>query len=181
MAARRATELCTRHKRQRPRVKPQSRAAGCLSVGFCDAGAGPIPCKRASGPANSLRMWPTITSRFQCSVATCDRGGVRRGEEGIFRDMGDSKNELSETIIGCIIKVHQTLGPGFLESVYRPALMIELRKSGLNAETEKEIQVRYEGEEVGRHRLDILVESTVIVELKTVEELARIHYDQLRS
>ena len=95
--------------------------------------------------------------------------------------MGDSKNELSETIIGCIIKVHQTLGPGFLESVYRRALMIELRKSGLNAETEKEIQVRYEGEEVGRHRLDILVESTVIVELKTVEELARIHYDQLRS
>ena len=59
--------------------------------------------------------------------------------------------------------------------------MIELRKSGLSAETEKEILVRYEGEEVGRHRLDILVESAVILELKTVEELARIHYDQLRS
>ena len=95
--------------------------------------------------------------------------------------MGDDKEKLTNTIIGCIIKVHQSLGPGFLENVYRRALMIELAKSGLHAETEKEILVLYEGQEVGRHRLDILVEATVIIELKTVDELARIHYFQLKS
>jgi len=95
--------------------------------------------------------------------------------------MGDINDKLSEAIIACVIKVHQTLGPGFLESVYRRALMIELRKSGLKAETEKEITVFYDGEEVGRHRLDILVEDSVILELKTVEDLARVHYEQLRS
>jgi len=63
--------------------------------------------------------------------------------------MGDINDKLSEAIIACVIKVHQTLGPGFLESVYRRALMIELRKSGLKAETEKEITVFYDGEEVG--------------------------------
>ena len=60
-------------------------------------------------------------------------------------------------------KVHQTLGPGFIESVYRRALLIELRSCYLTAETEKEVVVYYKGEEVSRHRLDILVESKVLV------------------
>jgi GxxExxY protein len=90
-------------------------------------------------------------------------------------------DKLTEAIIQCIIRVHQSLGPGFLEGVYRRALLIELKKSNLTAETEKEIVIRYAGEEVGRHRLDILVESRVIVELKTVDELAKAHYAQVRS
>lgn len=88
---------------------------------------------------------------------------------------------LTEKIIQCIIKVHQTLGPGFLESVYRRAMLIELIKQKLRVETEKEIVIYYEGEEIGRHRLDILVEGRVIVELKTVEELSKAHYAQVRS
>ncbi len=95
--------------------------------------------------------------------------------------MGFEGDELTQKVIGCIIKVHQTLGPGFLESVYRHALLIELRKSGLKAVTEKEVVILYEGEEVGRHRLDIEVESRLIVELKTVEELSKAHYAQIRS
>lgn len=77
--------------------------------------------------------------------------------------------------------MHQTLGPGFLESVYRQALLIELRRCQFTAETEKGIIVYYEDEEVGRHRLDILVESKVILELKTVEKLSKAHYAQVRS
>ncbi|MEW6620662.1 MAG: GxxExxY protein [bacterium] len=91
------------------------------------------------------------------------------------------ENLLTEIIIQCIIKVHQTPGPGFLESIYRRAMVIELTKQGLRVETEKEILIYYEGEEVGKHRLDILVESKVIVELKTVEELSKAHYAQVRS
>ncbi len=91
------------------------------------------------------------------------------------------ENLLTERIIQCIIKVHQTLGPGFLETIYRKAMIIELAKQKLIAETEKEIVVYYEGEEVGRHRLDIFVENKVIVELKTVEELSKAHYAQVRS
>ena len=89
--------------------------------------------------------------------------------------------ELTGNIIECIIAVHQTLGPGFLERIYRRALLIEMRKKGLAAETEKEVIIYYDDEEVGRHRLDILAEDRVVVELKTVESLSKAHYAQVRS
>jgi len=77
--------------------------------------------------------------------------------------------------------MHHQSTSGFLESIYRKALLIEIRKSGLVAETEKEVIVSYENQEVGRHRLDIVVETKVIVELKTVEDLSKAHYAQVRS
>jgi GxxExxY protein len=95
--------------------------------------------------------------------------------------MNFGSEKLTERVIECIIHVHQTLGPGFLESVYRNALLIELRKQHLETEYEKEIVVYYDGHEVGRHRLDILVEGRIIVELKTVEALSKAHYSQVRS
>ncbi|MGH7465935.1 MAG: GxxExxY protein [Longimicrobiales bacterium] len=88
---------------------------------------------------------------------------------------------LTGRVIRCIIHVHQTLGPGFLESVYRRALLIELRKQHLATEAEKEVVVYYDGQQVGRHRLDLLVEGQVILELKTVEALSKAHYAQVRS
>ena len=91
---------------------------------------------------------------------------------------GDS---LSERIIECIIEVHRTLGPGFLESVYQNAMEIELRRSHLKTEKEKELTIRYRGEIVGRHRLDLVVEDSVIIELKTVDDLSKAHYAQVRS
>ncbi|MEM9353227.1 MAG: GxxExxY protein [Planctomycetota bacterium] len=90
-------------------------------------------------------------------------------------------DQITERIIQAVIRVHRTLGPGFLERVYHNALVIELTKQGLIVESEKEITVYYEAEPVGAHRLDLLVEEAVIVELKTVEKLAGVHYSQLRS
>jgi GxxExxY protein len=92
-----------------------------------------------------------------------------------------SESQVTERIIKAIIKVHQTLGPGFLERIYHNALVIELTKQGHVVESEKDIPIYYEAELVGTHRLDVLVDGCVIVELKTVEELAGTHYSQLRS
>lgn len=90
-------------------------------------------------------------------------------------------DQLTERIIGCIIKVHQTLGPGFLESIYQRSLLIELTKGGFSVEAEKDVVILYDGQEVGRHRLDLVVEHQVAVELKAVEKLSRAHYAQVRS
>jgi GxxExxY protein len=65
--------------------------------------------------------------------------------------------ELSNRVIGSAIQVHKVLGPGFLESIYETALAVRLRKDGLVVETQKEIRVFYEGQEVGLHRLDMVV------------------------
>lgn len=90
-------------------------------------------------------------------------------------------DDLTRRIICCLIRVHRTLGPGFLESIYRNALVKELRKTGLKVGTEREVIVTYDGEEVGRYRLDVLVEGTVIIELKVVDALSRAHYAQVRA
>lgn len=90
-------------------------------------------------------------------------------------------DELTHRIIACVIRVHQTLGPGFLERVYRRAMAIELRKQGLGIEAEKVVHVHYDGEVVGRYRIDLIVENRVIVELKTVERLNKAHYAQVRA
>jgi len=74
--------------------------------------------------------------------------------------------ELTQDIIRCAMKVHSTLGPGFLESVYRKALAHELRKDGLQVECEKPITVQYDGVVVGDFSADLLVEDRVMVELK---------------
>lgn len=93
--------------------------------------------------------------------------------------IGDA--EITEQIIKAVIKVHRTLGPGFLESVYQNSLLIELENQGLRIEAEKPIVVTYEGRPVGNHQLDLVVEERIIVELKAVEDLSQAHYAQLRS
>lgn len=91
-------------------------------------------------------------------------------------------NKLTEQIIGAAIEVHRTLGPGLLESTYHKCLAYELRESGLEIESEKELPVVYKGVrlECG-YRIDLLVERTVLVELKAVQELNPIHEAQLLS
>ena len=74
--------------------------------------------------------------------------------------------ELTEKMIGCAMKVHSTLGPGFLESVYQKALAHELRKAGLKVEYEKPITVHYDGLAVGNFSADMLVDDRVMLELK---------------
>ena len=89
--------------------------------------------------------------------------------------------ELTEKIIGAAIEVHRRLGPGFLESIYEKALVIELRKRGLQVESQKEIIIEYDGVEVGRHILDLFVENTIVVELKAIKNLEDIHFAIVRS
>jgi GxxExxY protein len=78
---------------------------------------------------------------------------------------------ITEQILAAAFKVHRRLGFGFLEKIYKNAMSIELKKSGLSAEFEKPIKVYYEGEEVGDYFADLIVENKVIVELKAVEAL----------
>src|SRR5438093_8157780 len=87
--------------------------------------------------------------------------------------------DLCEQVIDAAMKVHSTLGPGFLESVYQNALIWELRKAGLRSEAEKPISVHYDGQLVGAFTADVLVDDAVIVELKAVQTLAKAHEVQL--
>ena len=87
---------------------------------------------------------------------------------------------LTEKIIGGAISVHRQLGPGLLESVYKTCLAYELKRSGLNVESEKPLTIRY-GELVikNAYRVDLLVARGVLVELKAIDKLAPIHEAQL--
>ena len=90
-----------------------------------------------------------------------------------------NNDDLTKKIISCAFKVHNTLGSGFLEKVYENAMMIELKKAGLNVEQQHNIPVYYDSTIVGDYYADILVENEVILELKAVENLAKIHEVQL--
>ena len=88
-------------------------------------------------------------------------------------------NELTYKINAAIFEVNRTLGPGFLEKVYENALMIELGNLGLRAQAQAPVNVHYKDTIVGAYFADILVEDTVVLELKTVDELSKIHEAQL--
>lgn len=87
--------------------------------------------------------------------------------------------ELTEKIIGCAYQVYNKMGYGFLESVYEKCLLIELRKAGLVAEAQKEITVHYDGEVVGVFAADVLVENSIVLELKSIRRIAKSHEVQL--
>ena len=87
--------------------------------------------------------------------------------------------ELTHKIIGCAYSVFNQLGFGFLESVYRKSLVIELEKAELKAEEEKSLQVFYDGIVVGNFSLDLYIEDTIVVELKSVQSLLIEHEVQL--
>ncbi len=87
--------------------------------------------------------------------------------------------DLTEKIIGCAMKVHSALGPGFLESVYQKALAHELRKAGLIVEWERPIAVFYDGVPVGDFSADMLVENRVMLELKANHAIAPANEVQL--
>ena len=87
--------------------------------------------------------------------------------------------ELTKNIIGCAYRLYNKMGFGFLESVYEECLLIELRKAGLRAESQKPITVFYDGEIVGEFVADIVVEDIVVLELKSVRQIAKAHEAQL--
>lgn len=89
--------------------------------------------------------------------------------------------DLSFEIMGAIFEVHKRLGPGFLESVYQKALIEELGARKIRIETQKPIDIIYKDKKVGVHRLDMVVEDKVVLELKTVERFCVHHTAQLTS
>jgi len=89
------------------------------------------------------------------------------------------KEDLTRAIIGSAYNVYNKMGFGFLESVYEKCMLIELRKAGLSVETQKRIPVNYDGQPVGDFIADLVVEGDVVVELKSVGQLAKAHEIQL--
>lgn len=90
------------------------------------------------------------------------------------------RDPLTERVIGCAIEVHRALGPGLLESTYQQCLIHELKLNGIPFQSEKPIPVEYKGIRLDcGYRIDVLVDSCLILELKSVEEIAPIHKAQL--
>ena len=91
------------------------------------------------------------------------------------------KNDLTYKIIGCAIKVHNTMGPGFQEVIYQRCLAIELGRAGLSFKREQDQIVYYEGIDVGTRRADFVVEGKVVVELKALVNLEDVHIAQAKN
>lgn len=94
--------------------------------------------------------------------------------------LANSYDELSEHIIGAAIEVHRELGPGLLESIYEPCLELELRQLGLPVLRQHKVNVSYKGEQLDLgFRIDLWVDTRIIVELKSVETKHPVHAAQL--
>jgi GxxExxY protein len=91
------------------------------------------------------------------------------------------KDELTYTVIGCAMKVHNTLGNGFQEVIYQRCLAIELEKASIHFKREVEQTIYYEGIDVGTRRADFVVQSCLIIELKAVINLEDVHLAQVKN
>ena len=89
------------------------------------------------------------------------------------------QENITHKVIGCAYKVYNTLGFGFLESIYHKAMLIELTQAGLTFESEKPLKVLYGNKIIGEFSVDIEVENEIIVELKAVEHLLKAHQVQV--
>jgi GxxExxY protein len=93
-----------------------------------------------------------------------------------------TENEIATIIVDVAFKIHTQYGPGLLESAYQALMIYELRKRGLKVETEKPIPLQHEGVVIDvAYRVDLIVEDKVIVELKSVEEVAKVFKKQLKT
>ena len=91
------------------------------------------------------------------------------------------KDPLTYAIIGCAMKVHNTMGPGFQEVIYQRCLAIELERAHLSFAREQEQDVFYEETKVGTRRADFVVEDRVVVEIKAVVKLEDVHLAQAKN
>ena len=87
--------------------------------------------------------------------------------------------ELTEKVIGCAYKVYNKMGFGYLESVYEKCLIIELKRQGIRVESQKGISVYYDDDLVGEFVADVIIEDTIVIELKSVKKIAKAHEVQL--
>jgi len=92
----------------------------------------------------------------------------------------NESNDLTYKIIGCAMEVYKTLGPGLLESVYEQALIYELELNGFDVKSQVAVDVVYKGKLICPDlRVDLLIDDTIIIELKSVEELKPVHHKQI--
>lgn len=89
--------------------------------------------------------------------------------------------ELTQEVIGSAIEVHKAIGPGFAERIYAKAMQKELRERKVPFEAEQSVRVKFKGELLGIHRLDLIVNETVVVELKAVYQINNFHIAQMLS
>lgn len=90
--------------------------------------------------------------------------------------------DYTKEVIGCAIEVHRNLGPGLLESIYEKALFWELTQTGLRVEQQVPLHIQYKELDLGEgYRLDLVVEGTLVIELKTIEKILPIHEAQVLS
>ncbi|MBI2823969.1 MAG: GxxExxY protein [Planctomycetia bacterium] len=95
--------------------------------------------------------------------------------------MGHDFEALSGRVIEAAIAVHKALGPGYLESVYEGALRVALAHRQIPFQFQQAVTIHFEGEEVGMHRPDLIIDRTIVVELKAIKTLEDVHFAQLRS
>jgi GxxExxY protein len=95
--------------------------------------------------------------------------------------LSEETEALLHKVIGCALEVHTRLGAGYVEAVYHKAMCIELRHQGLSYQTEHFIKIEYRGEAIHAHRVDLVVERQVVLELKSVDRLDLVHRGQLVS
>jgi len=92
----------------------------------------------------------------------------------------ETERVMTQTI-GCAIAVHRALGPGFIESIYRKAMCIELQSKQLTYECERPIRVRYRNVDIPGQRIDLIVENLIVVELKSISQIDQVHSAQVIS
>jgi GxxExxY protein len=105
---------------------------------------------------------------------------VKNTKEAPRKDLGEFEEGIAATVVDAAIKVHKALGPGLLESVYERCLDHELQMRGLKVDHQKAFPITYEGMQLeSALRLDLIVEDTVILELKSVDTILPVHEAQL--
>ena len=97
----------------------------------------------------------------------------------ILTPLSPELETLVHDTIGCCIAVHRELGPGFLETIYSRAVTLELVAAGITFEREKPYPVTYRGQLLCEHRLDFVVGGAIVLEIKSIEAIARVHHAQL--
>jgi GxxExxY protein len=119
------------------------------------------------------------SARVAIFDAEAQRRRGRKGEKTEKKQMRE-ENEITERIIGAAIEVHRHLGPGLLESAYQECLCYELAQAGIRFERELHLPIRYKTIKLdAAYRIDLLVEGSVVVEIKAVEQLLPVHSAQL--
>ena len=96
----------------------------------------------------------------------------------VLSQLGYAYSDVTGSVIGCAIEVHSILGTGFQEVVYQRALAVEMESRGLSFAREWEMPIFYKERQVGTRRVDFLVDEKVVVELKAISELEKVHLAQ---